>query len=288
MTQAAHSTEVEPAREDLRPPTEREFRLFQKLVYEHAGIFLAPTKRALLNGRLARRVRELGLRTFAAYYEYLDAHRESETAELFDRITTNETAFFREPRHFDVLRQRVLPALLAENSRARTLRCWSAGCSTGEEPHSLAMTALEAIPDGWRLEIVASDISARALRKAVAGVWPIERSNAIPKPLLKKYMLRGIGPNEGTFKAAPALTQTIRFIHLNLNESDFGPLGGAFDVIFCRNVLIYFDHESKKRAVERLIDRLSPSGYLFVGHAESLAGMTDQLHCVEPTVYAKS
>jgi chemotaxis protein methyltransferase CheR len=273
---------------DLRPPTEREFRLFQKLVYERAGIHLAPTKRALLNGRLARRVRELGLRTFAAYYDYVCQAGETETIELFDRITTNETAFFREPRHFRLLADVVFPALREGRSATHGVRLWSAGCSTGEEPYSLAMVAAEAFPAGWNIEIVASDLSSRVLRQAGSAVWPISRAEQVPKHLLKKYMLRGVGPNEGTIKAVPEIRSMIRFVRVNLHQPGGADISGQFDIIFCRNVLIYFDQQSKTRVVERLLEHLSPGGYLFVGHAESMAGVTDCLRNVEPTVYCKS
>jgi chemotaxis protein methyltransferase CheR len=272
---------------ELRPPSDREFRLFQKLVYERAGIHLATTKRSLLNGRLARRIRELGLPTFAAYYDYVCESGEPETVELFDRITTNETAFFREPRHFRLLEQSILPALRESRAATHAVRFWSAGCSTGEEPYSLAMVATEAFPPGWQIDIVASDLSSRVLRQAVSAVWPLARAEQVPTRLLKKYMLKGIGPNEGTITAVPELRAMIHFVRGNLHEPNAANMAGQFDIIFCRNVLIYFDHHSKRAAVDRLIDRLLPGGYLFVGHAESLAGITDRVRNVEPTVYAK-
>ena len=253
----------------MRPPTEREFRLFQKLVYEHAGIHLAPAKRALLNGRLARRLRELGLSTFGAYYEFVQEHGEEERTLLIDRITTNETSFFREPRQFEFFERVVLP-------RAR--RVWSAGCATGEEPYSIAMIAPE-------VEILATDISSRALEQAAAGEWPMSKADPIPKELLRKHMLKGIGPKKGHFAASLELRARITFAPFNLNDdSAYAPMRRRFDAIFCRNVLIYFDRDSKTRVLAHLIESLVPGGYLFVGHAESLNGIGG-IRYIEPTIY---
>ena len=270
--------------DDLRPPTDREFRLFQRLVYEHAGIHLAPVKRALLSGRLSRRIRELGLKTFGAYYDFVRDNGSEERTELIDRITTNETSFFREPQHFSFLTHKFLPRW---PSGSRPLRIWSAGCATGEEPYSIAMAVREVLGDA-RVEITATDLSTRALRDAAAGVWPMSRARQIPTALLRKYMWRGTGPNSGKFAATPALRESIAFARFNLNdERDWAQIRTPFDVIFCRNVLIYFDRESKARVIDHLIDSLSPGGHLFVGHAESLA-MVPGLTCVEPTIYTKS
>lgn len=266
--------------DELRPPTEREFRLFQRLVYEYAGIHLAPVKRALLSGRLSRRIRELGLKTFGAYYDFVRERGEAERTELIDRITTNETSFFREPRHFDFLMRRVLPG------RSKPLRIWSAACSSGDEPYSIAMTALEML-DPANVAILATDLSTRALREAAAGDWPMSKAAQIPKTLLRKYMWKGIGPNAGRFAASPDLRRTITFSQFNLNDAEqWSRLPAPFDAIFCRNVLIYFDQESKSRVIERLLRSLVPGGFLFVGHAESLAAV-NTLTCIEPTIYQR-
>ena len=271
--------------DDLRPPTDREFRLFQKLVYEHAGIHLAPVKRALLNGRLARRLRELGLKTFSAYYEFVQERGEEERTHLIDRITTNETSFFREPRHFDFLARELLPRW--HEDRARTRRIWSAGCSTGEEPYSIAMLIRETMPDA-NVEILATDISTRALGEAAAGEWPMSKAEQIPAPFLHRYMLKGIGPKRGHFAASAELQAMIEFASFNLNDDlAFAATRRRFDAIFCRNVLIYFDRASKNRVLANLLDSLAPGGHLFVGHAESLSGVPD-VACVEPTVYVRS
>jgi len=268
--------------DELRPPTDREFRLFQQLVYETAGIHLGPAKRALLSGRLSRRVRELGFRTFGAYYDFLKSNRDSEECELLDRITTNETSFFREPRHFEFLRNRVVP----ERGRS-SIRIWSAGCSTGEEPYSIAMTLREALVPEGQIEIVATDLSRRVLDRASSAEWPSSESRAIPQDLLRKYMLKGIGPNAGKFKAQPELRQLVRFLRLNLNQPVYAGVPSDLDAIFCRNVLIYFDARSKRAVIERLVSRLRRGGHLFIGHAESLVGVDAAMRCVEPTVYVR-
>lgn len=268
---------------ELRPPTEREFRLFQQLVYEHAGIHLAPVKRALLSGRLSRRLRELGLRTFGAYYEFMQAHGDDERTEFINRITTNETSFFREPNHFEFLQREIL----SRAERGRPLRIWSAGCSTGEEPYSIAMLVREALGDG-AAEILATDISTRVLAEAAAGEWPIEKASQIPITLLRNHMLKGIGPKHGHFAARPELRQMIQFAPLNLNDDlAYAPLRRQFHAIFCRNVLIYFDRESKLRVIANLLDCLTPDGFLFVGHAESLSGV-ETVRCVQPTIYVRA
>ncbi len=267
-----------------------EFRLLRDLIFAETGIHLSPIKRALLVGRLSRRLRALGLASFGAYYERLAAGDPDELVQMIDAICTNETHFFREPRHFVYLAQQHLPALVraAAQGRPRGLRVLSAGCSTGEEPFSLAMLLDTHCPpaQGWRHEIIATDLSTRVLAEAREGIWPLQRSNEIPADYLKRYMLRGIDDQQGKMKARAELRQTVQFCRLNLNAPRW-PVAGQFDLIFCRNVLIYFTAEGRLRVVDRLLDRLAPNGLLFVGHAESLAGITTRVRCVEPTIYAR-
>jgi chemotaxis protein methyltransferase CheR len=273
----------------IRPITDREFNLFRKLVDREAGIHLSDSKRALLVGRLTRRLRELGLTSFSAYYRRVTEEDPAELTHMLDRVSTNETHFFREPRQFEFLRETVVPQwVLAASTGRRTkhLRVWSAACSTGEEPYSLAMTLLDCLlaHPGWELEILASDISTRVLRRAEDAVWPIDKAKEIPAPLLRRYMLRGTRSREGQMKAGPLLRSAVRFARNNLNSARFA-VTGPFDLIFCRNVLIYFDTETKRRVVQRLLDLLAPDGYLFLGHAESLMGLSDRVQSVGPTVY---
>jgi chemotaxis protein methyltransferase CheR len=243
-------------------------------------------KKALLVGRLARRLRELGLVSYGDYYERVIADG-AERIRMLDAICTNETHFFREPRHFEFLTEKVFPAWREEaeaGRRSRRIRAWSAACSTGEEPYTLAMVLLTAFPEGWELEITASDLSTKVLQRAAAGLWPLEKASEIPPAHLKAFMLRGYGAQEGLMKAGPELRALVHFSRVNLVGNDW-PAGPPFDLVFCRNVLIYFERQAKIAVVERLVDRLDPRGYLFLGHAESLGGFTTKARAVLPTVY---
>lgn len=289
-----------PAREriGIRPMTDREFSLFQTLIYQAAGIYLSSVKKSLLVGRLTRRLRELGLHSFESYYRLVIEKGEEERVYLLDAISTNETHFFREPKQFEFLEQQLLPEWFREAAsgrRPRKIRVWSAGCSTGEEPYSLAMTLLgtfQTLRGGapaapWQIEILATDLSTRVLDRARKAVWPIEKAREIPPRYLQPFMLKGTGSQEGKIKAGPEIRSLIRFERLNLNEEVYPP-SEPFDLIFCRNVLIYFDAESKRRVIDRLLGFLPPAGHLFIGHAESLTGLADRVRSVLPTVYVKA
>jgi chemotaxis protein methyltransferase CheR len=271
------------------PLTEKEFTGYQRFVYQEAGIWLSQVKRALLVGRLSRRLRELGGLSFGAYLRRAQED-EGERVRLLDSLCTHETHFFREPRHFEFLEREVLPRWRARgdtgSGEGRRVRVWSAGCSTGEEPFSLAMVLRHHLPveEGWDIQILATDLSTRVLEQARQTLWPVERAGEIPKHYLRAYMLRGVGSQEGKMKAAPELRALVRFQRVNLNDGD--GLAGRFDLVFCRNVLIYFDAASKARVVERLLGHLSPHGLLFLGHAESLTGLGWRVGTVMPTVYA--
>ena len=267
--------------------TDREFTDFQQTIHREAGIWLAPTKRALLVGRLSRRIRELELESFAEYHR-LALDDAGEMVKLLDAIATNETHFFRERGQFDLLAERLCPEWeqeAAAGRRPRGLRIWSAASSTGEEPYSLAMLLHDRlISNGWSVEINASDISTKVLARAHAGIYKLDKLGGIPAPYLKRYMLRGIGPEEGRVCVAPMLRELVRFARINLHEAAY-PVNGPFDAIFCRNVLIYFDPPSRQDVLGRLLSLLRPGGYLFLGHAESLLGMTDRARSVMPAVY---
>jgi chemotaxis protein methyltransferase CheR len=280
----------------IRPLRDREFTAFQELIYQEAGIYLSKVKQALLVGRLSRRVRELGLDSFAAYYErVVDPRYPEERVELINCICTHETHFFREPRQFEYLENVVLPKWRAQaeaGGRTKRVRAWSAGCSSGEEPFSIAMSLLAACPPkaGWTVEVVATDVSTRVLERARAATWSLDRSKHIPDAYLKRFMLRGHGEHEKKMKAGPELRDAVRFEHLNLNDGSY-QLAGAFDLVFCRNVLIYFDVNSKERVIRNLLDRLSPDGLLFLGHAETLSGFQPEQggapRAVMPTIYSR-
>jgi chemotaxis protein methyltransferase CheR len=270
-----------------RALTVREFRLFQGLIQREAGIHLSDAKKVLVEGRLARRLRDLGL-DFGAYYGLVESDSQ-ERVRMLDCICTNETHFFREPRQFEFLESQVFPEWRARaeaGERSRRVRVWSAGCSTGEEPYSVAMAFLASFPpsSGWEIEIVATDLSTRVLERAQAAVWAIDKAKEIPGGYLKAFMLRGTGPEEGRMKAGPLVRSRVRFHRLNLNAEPF-TFAGRFDLVFCRNVLIYFDAASKARVVGRLLDRLDPQGYLLLGHAETVTGLNVRTRSVGPTVY---
>ena len=274
------------------PVSDREFSAFQKLIYEEAGIHLSPVKKALLTGRLSKRVRELGLASLGAYHEYVTRSEPDERVHLLDCITTNETRFFREPRQFAFLEQELAPAWIAAaeaGRRPRRLRVWSAGCSTGEEPFSVAMVLLGLCPPehGWEVEILATDVSTRALARAREASWPIDRAAEIPEPHLRRGMLRGVRSQQGRMCAGSELRRVVRFERLNLMEAGPAP-GGRFDLVLCRNVLIYFDAASKQRVIERLLGKLEPEGHLFLGHAEGLNRTTAGIRPVRPNVYARA
>lgn len=211
---------------------------------------------------------------------------------MIDAITTNETRFFREPRQFEFLVQQAFPRwrLEAERGwRTKRVRIWSAGCSSGEEPYSLAMLLAHYLPteEGWDTRILATDISNRVLEKARRGIYDAIRAEGISKELLRKFMLRGIAEQDGRIKVRISIQEMIDFRPLNLNVSPY-PVQGPFDAILCRNVLIYFSADSRRRAVSNLISQLAGNGFLFVGHAENLTSQSAQLRSIEPTIYVKT
>jgi len=264
--------------------TTRDFRLFQTLVHREAGIALSDHKRALLAGRLAPRLRALGMESFQAYYDRV-CRDDAERVRMIDAICTNETHFFREPKQFELLEREVIPAWRSEEERGlrpKQLRVWSAACSTGEEPYSIAMALVADLP-GWTIDITASDISTKVLDRARLGTWPIARATEIPRRYRNLFMLQGRGPQEGMMAVRTELASLVRFMRINLQHERY-PVSGRFDLIFCRNVLIYFDADAKRRIVDRLIDRLTPHGLLFLGHAESIHGH-ERVRSAGPTVY---
>lgn len=269
------------------------FRKFQKLIYDETGIWLGASKTALLCGRLFRRLRVLQINSLKEYYERVSQpEQHEERARMIDAITTNETRFFREPKQFDFLEQKILPQWRTEGERGlrpKRLRIWSAGCSSGEEPYTIAMLVAAHLPaeDGWDFRLLATDISCRVLEKATKGIYPIARSSELPEAVLHRFMLRGNAERAGEMKVKKEIQWMIEFRRLNLNEeADLSQ--GPFDAIFCRNVLIYFDAASKQRVVTNLVRQLVANGLLFVGHAENLTNMTDELRSLESTIYVKT
>jgi chemotaxis protein methyltransferase CheR len=269
--------------------SDADFACFQRLVNQEAGIWLSPVKKALLVGRLSRRLRELGVGSWRRYFDLVCGDA-AERIRMIDAIATNETHFFREPRHWEFLAERLFPDWRAEaeqGRRPRQVRVWSAASSTGEEPYTIAMMLRAAFPAGWTLEVLASDVSTRVLARAERAVWPIEKAGEIPEAYLKAYMLRGHGDQAGLMRAGPEIRALCTFTRVNLAEASY-PVVGTFDLVFCRNVLIYFDRKTKDRVIGRLIERLGPGGHLFLGHAETLSGFTDRAVPVSPTVYRRA
>lgn len=271
--------------------TDREFGLFQRLIHRETGIFLPEAKKALVVARLTRRLRTLGVTSFTNYFDIVESDRDERTT-MLDNICTNETRFFREPRQFEFLDTEVLPQWKARAEAGlmpKRIRAWSAACSTGEEPYSLAMMLRSHFPleEGWNVEILASDISTRVLAAAREGVWAIERAEDIPDAYRRAYMLRGVRGEEGKMRAQPNIKSLIEFRSINLNDEQYS-VDGPFDLIFCRNVLIYFNRETKAAVIDRLARHLSPTGLLFLGHSETLHSAAHALRHAGPTAYARS
>jgi chemotaxis protein methyltransferase CheR len=268
--------------------TEAEFLQFSQFIEQEVGIHLSDAKKPLLVARLGKRVRGLELGSFSDYYRRV-LDDPAERVAMFDAISTNETSFFREAKHFEFLDTRLFPAIEARalaGERPRSLHVWSAGCSSGEEPYSLAMTLLSHFdPSEWDLRVDATDLSTRVLDAARAGSWPMRKAAEIPKPLLRRFMLRGTRTQHGSFKAGQELRSIVRFGRLNLTEPFTLP--GKYDLVFCRNVLIYFTNAMRRRVVTNLLDHLVPGGHFFIGHAETLAGIVEGPRSVIPTVYVK-
>jgi chemotaxis protein methyltransferase CheR len=267
--------------------SDREFALFRELLAVRTGIALNDHK------RLGKRLRSLGLESFSAYYDYLTRRDPSgqEMLRFINAMTTNKTDFFREPHHFRYLQEQWVPTrrALAARTGGRRARFWSAGCSSGEEPYTLAMVLKESLcaEPGWDVKILASDLDTDILAYAEAGVYPAERANTIPQPLLSRYFLRGVRSQAGFIKARRELRELITFRRINFNDESW-PVRSQFDGIFCRNVLIYFNRETQRRILERLLGFLKPDGVLFLGHSESIFGLVDGLQHLGNTMYARA
>lgn len=256
-----HEIRLEPA----------EFRRIAKAVREYAGITLLDSKIALVQARLAKRLRALGMIEFDAYCQLIEGRGEEalhERQELITAITTNVTRFFREPHHFDMLRTRVLPPLIERARKGGRVRLWSAGCSTGEEPYTIALTLLEALPDAGRydIKILASDLDRAVLAAGNRGIYPERALETVPTALRKTYFEKASSEHEQSFSVGPAPRALISFRQLNLTLPL--PMRGMFDVIFCRNVVIYFDAETELSVWKAFSERMSPGSWLFVGHSE--------------------
>lgn len=270
--------------------SDAEFERFRKLIYQHTGIALSDHKRALICSRLGKRLRHHQLNSYGDYYRLL-MNRDpdgQELRELINAITTNKTEFLREEHHFTFLTENVLPHFRqALNAGQRTrLRIWSAGTSTGEEAYSIAMTVLDAIPNAAALDvrILASDIDTQVLDRAEQGIYSAEHMARLPESWLQRYFLRGHGGNRGRIMVRPAVRELVRFRHLNL-QADPWPMTGPFDIIFCRNVVIYFDKPTQQQLFRRFARMLRSDGFLMLGHSESLHGNDCGFYPVGHSIY---
>jgi chemotaxis protein methyltransferase CheR len=259
-------------------PSDKEFILFQKLFLERLGIFLPLQKKALLTNRLWKRLREYNLHRFEDYYRLIVGDNgKAELDIALDLITTNETYFFREQKHFDYLTQTILPTF----RQGKKLRIWSAAASTGEEPYSIAMVLEDKCQGLWELEC--SDVNNSVLEQARRGIYPEARIRNIPEHYLHRFCRKGVGPQAGKVRVAQELRNKVNFFALNLHN-DF-PDVGKFDLVFLRNVLIYFENDIKEQVLERVAKVLHPNGILFVGHSESLHGVSNRFIPIKPAIY---
>jgi chemotaxis protein methyltransferase CheR len=267
-----------------------EFEFIRTLVYKRSRISLGPDKRELVAARLGKRLRAVRLESIGDYCRLLQGPgSEEETARLIDVLSTNHTAFFREPAHFDFVRESLLPEMLgrARFERWPLFRAWSAACSSGEEPYSLAITLSDWMASRtWRWRIEATDISHRVLEQACAGIYSSKAIEALPPATQRAHFQQGIGPQSGNYRIKPALRASVHFRQLNLLAGP-PPFPEPFHLILCRNVMIYFDRPTQEELISHLTQALLPGGYLFVGHAESLSGVRHGLEAVAPAVYRR-
>jgi chemotaxis protein methyltransferase CheR len=267
--------------------TEKDFQCVRNLVTEHAGIYLSDAKKDLVYSRLSKRIRKLGFSGFRDYCEYLKQGHEDELVNFVNAITTNLTSFFREKHHFEYLKSTVMPRLLQDNAGNKRIRIWSAGCSTGEEPYSLAMTVKEALRGtyGWDVKILATDLDTNVIEKAKSGVYAKERIEGLDQSIVRKWFKKGSGKHQGLVRVHPELKDLITFKQLNLMNQ--WPMKGPFDVIFCRNVVIYFDKATQKVLFNRYADILRDEGNLFIGHSETLFKVSTRFKLIGNTIYRK-
>jgi chemotaxis protein methyltransferase CheR len=267
--------------------TDKEFNSFGSLIYERSGISLNQGKKELVRSRLLKRMRQCGISCFKEYYrKVMDDTSGVELIYLLDAISTNLTNFFREPQHFDYLSKELLPQWHKNLPGQKRFRFWSAGCSTGEEPYTLAIVLLEYLAAShapWEIKISATDLSTRVLDQAQQGIYPEARAVNIPSAYLKRYFQKGVNQWAGQVRVKSEVRSLIEFFRVNLMEPF--PFKEPVDVIFCRNVMIYFDKPTQERLVQKFHRALKSGGFLFIGHSESLAGISHSFSYVKPTIY---
>lgn len=265
--------------------TQHDFERLRKLVNEHTGIKLSDHKQEMLYSRLSRRLRTLNLNSFSSYYKLLQSNDGEELVNFINAVTTNLTAFFREPHHFELLAQELLPQLLVKKQNTRRIRIWSAGCATGEEAYSIAMIVKEVVPANWDVKILATDLDSSVLTKGKQGVYEEERLENVPPARLHRWFKKGSGTQAGRVQVMSELQKLITFKPLNLIHG--WPMRGPFDIIFCRNVVIYFDKSTQKILFERFANILDKDAYLLIGHSENLFQLSTRFRLLQQTVYIK-
>jgi len=272
--------------------TDAEFRKLAAFIEEELGIRMPATKRVMLESRLQKRLRRLGFDSYKAYIEFVfsDEGRESELINMIDAVTTNKTDFFREAEHFDYLVGKILPAAADRDGAglARPFSIWSAGCSTGEEPYTIAMVLEEhrTTEPRFSYRIFASDLSTQVLDKAREAVYEDSKVEVVPMSFKKKYMLRSKEKDRGLVRMKPEIRAHLRFARINFMDDSY-PVDDTFDVVFCRNVIIYFERAIQESILGKLCTHLRPGGWLILGHSETLTGMNLPLRGVAPTVYER-
>jgi len=265
----------------LKSIQDDEFAVFQDMIYDQVGISMSEKKKSLVEGRLARRLRHYGFSSFAEYIKLINSGNVAERQIVVDMLTTNETSFFREQRHFDFLSEQVMSNIRHE----QPYRIWSGASSSGEEAYSMAMLFADRCrSDKW--EIVGTDISQRILARARAARYPLDASGKIPNDYLNRYCLRGVGEQSGTLMIDKKLTSKVTFKSLNLN-GEWPSSMGMFDLILLRNVMIYFDQQTKSVLVEKILRHLRPGGYFMIGHSETLTGISSGVRMIRPSIYQK-
>jgi chemotaxis protein methyltransferase CheR len=266
--------------------TKYDFDRLRQLVNEHTGIKLSDHKQEMLYSRLSRRLRALKLNSFSNYYKLLQEDNGEELVHFINAITTNLTAFFREPHHFELLEQVLLPQLLIKKQASRRLRIWSAGCATGEEAYSIAMVVKEVVPFGWDVKILATDLDSSVLEKGIKGIYEEDRISGISPARLHRWFKKGTNQAVGKMQVSEELQSLITFKYLNLMS--LWPMRGPFDMIFCRNVVIYFDKTTQKILFERFANILDKNAYLLIGHSENLFQLSTRFRLLQQTVYIKT
>lgn len=263
-----------------------DFDVLRKLSNQYSGILVPDDKFDMFYSRLSKRLRMLGFSHFKQYCQYLQSNPDEEFTEFINAVTTNLTSFFRENHHFDYLSRTVIPELLKSKQGQRQIKVWSAGCSTGEEPYSLAMTLKERVPEDWDIKILATDLDTNVLATAAEGIYGLDRLGGISEPRLKRWFQRGSGAQSNKVRVKAELRQLIQFKQLNLMQE--WPMKGCFDFIFCRNVLIYFDRDTKAMLAKRYASLLQDGSHLFIGHSESLHQLDTGFSLIGNTIYKKT